>query len=267
MAPPTRTLYPSADQFADNPAPTLAKLRDHAVIGVLRYANASVDAVITLRIRDYYSVGDRRWLRIVQDGIERHALVDVKLEYLIDKYLFAAGIKNDLHTPLFRSTLSGSGKISNRSIHRSHVSRLARQINNLRSVHLTPDNVEQLLNRIKPTTRENLRDRAIVGMMLYVSATPREIAALRTSHYLDNGEWCCIKLARSRIVEAPKPLHSLLHDYVRTENPTEDGLLFRVDSTRGMTATNIEKMIRRRLSERPVPPMRRPTLHESPDSN
>ena len=245
--PPPRASNSLADQVGDRPAATIANLRDQAIIGALRYADASVDAVIALRVEDYYSVGDRRWLRIVQNGIERQHLVHVKLEYLIDKYLSASGITDAPHTFLFRSTLSGTGKISGRPVHRYHVAKLARQIVNLASVRLTADNAEQLLHGIKSSTRENLRDRAIIGMMLYVSATPREIATFRTSHYLDNGEWCCIKLARSRIVEVPKALHSLLRDYVRAEKPPKDGLLFRVDRARGMTAANIEKMIRRRL--------------------
>src|SRR5436305_14174078 len=108
-------------QLHDRPAPTLAKLRDQAIIGVLRYANAPVDAIIALRVEDYYPIGNRRWFRTVQNGIERHELIDLKLEYLIDKYLLASGIESELHTPLFRATLSGSGKVSSRPVHRYYV--------------------------------------------------------------------------------------------------------------------------------------------------
>ena len=267
-ATPMSVLEPQtgSDQLASRPTPTIAKLRDQAIIGVLRYANAPVDAIIALRVEDYYPIGNRRWFRTVQNGIERHELIDVKLEHLIDKYLLASGIENELHTPLFRATLSGSGKVSSRPVHRFYVAKLARQITNLRSVHLTLDNAEHLLDKIRPTSRENIRDRAIIGMMLHVSATPREIAAFRTSDYLDNGDWCCIKLARSRIVEVPKALHVLLRDYVRVENPPQDTLLFRVDRSRGMTAANIEKMIRRWLNEIHAP-RRRFALHGFTDSN
>src|SRR6266576_3237877 len=121
--PPRRALNSLADQVADRPEATIANLRDQAIIGALRYADASLDAVIALRVEDYYSVGNRRWLRIVEDGIERHQLVNVNLEYLVDKYLLASGIEGDLRAPLFRSTLSGSGKISGQPIRRHHVSK------------------------------------------------------------------------------------------------------------------------------------------------
>src|SRR5947208_12586610 len=57
-----------ADLPADSPAPSIAMLRDRAIIGALHYADRSIDAVIALRVGDYYSLGNRRWLRIVQDG-------------------------------------------------------------------------------------------------------------------------------------------------------------------------------------------------------
>lgn len=264
---PARGLPDRSNQLRDRPAQTIAKLRDAAIIGVLKHADPSINAVIALRVQDYYSVGNRRWLRVVKDGIERQQLVDVKLECLIDKYLLASDIVGELSTPLFRSTLSGSGRASNRSVHRYHVARLARQIRNLKSARLTPDTAELLINAIKPISKENLRDRAIIGLMLYVSATPREIATFRAAHYLDNGQWCCIKLSRSRILEVPDPLRTLLRDYVRAENPQEDSLLFRVNRSRGMTATNVEQMIRRRLKETVATAGRQQSLHRRSDSN
>src|SRR5947209_15735473 len=87
---------------ADNRAdPSFATLRDRAIIGTIRYANASVDAVTALRVKDYYSVSNRRWLRIFQDGVERHQLVDAKLESLLDSYLLASGIKDEPNSLLF----------------------------------------------------------------------------------------------------------------------------------------------------------------------
>lgn len=86
--PPTRALNSLADQVAGRPVATIAQIRDRAIIGVLRYANASVNAVMALRVKNYYSIGNRRWLCILQaDHIERHELVNVELEYLIDKYI------------------------------------------------------------------------------------------------------------------------------------------------------------------------------------
>src|SRR5690349_20140061 len=91
---PAHVARGAADRIADT-SRSIATLRDRAIIGTIRYANASVDAVAALRVKDYYIVGDRRWLRVFQDGVERHYLVDAKLESLIDNYLLAAGIQDE----------------------------------------------------------------------------------------------------------------------------------------------------------------------------
>jgi hypothetical protein len=232
---------------ADPPTGTIAQLRDRAITGILEYVDATTDAIMALRVKDYYSIGDRRWLCVLQDGhIERHELVDPELEGLIDKYILSAGIAQDLNTPLFRSTLSKSGKINTRSIHRYQVAKLARRVSNLKSAGLTTAAAEDLIKQIKPNTIENLRDRAIIGMMLYAFASPSEISRFRTSNYLDNGEWCCIRLGRG-IIEVPKTLHHLLRDYVGSDNPPEDGLIFRGGRGRGIPVSSIENMIRQRL--------------------
>jgi site-specific recombinase XerD len=261
---PARRFNTPLELLPEDHRPTIAHLRDRAIVGALEYVSASV--IVGLQVKDYYSVGTRRWLRIVRDGIERQCLIGVEVELLMDAYLEASGIKNDLQTPLFRSTISGSGQVSIRSVHRYHVAKLARRALNLKSIYLTKSNAEHLLNNIKPNSRENLRDRAIIGMLIYVSASPREIAKFRTSDLLENGEWCCIKLARARIVEVPKPLHVLLRDYVRAEQSPEDALLFRVDRSRAMSASNIENMIQRRLKELVSPATRRSPLHRASDS-
>ena len=204
----------------------------------------------------------------MRDGIERQCLIGVELEALVNAYLEASCIKNELETPLFRSTISGSGQVSIRPVHRYHVAKLTRRVLNLKSIYLNKSNAEDLLNSIKPNTRENLRDRAIIGMLVYLSATPREIAKFHASDLLENDAWCCIKLARARIMEVPKPLYVLLRDYVRAEEAgPDDALLFRVDRSRAMTAGNIENMIRRRLKELSSTPERQQILQRVLDSN
>ena len=110
-------------------------------------------------------------------------------------------------------------------------------------------NAEVVISSIRPSDPVNLRDRAIIGMMVYAGATPKEIAAIRTYDYLANNEWCCIKLGRSRLVEVPKPLHLLMREYLRAATPDEHAPLFRVDSSRSMTPANIQRMIKRRLDD------------------
>src|SRR5262249_33303726 len=99
---------PAPHQIDRQPAPTIANLRDRAIIGMLWHANASVDAVIAARVKDYYRLGGRQWLRLRDDGTERNLLVPAQLEILLDKYLRASALAAQPETPLFRSTLGGS---------------------------------------------------------------------------------------------------------------------------------------------------------------
>src|SRR5438552_3787475 len=78
--------------------PTIAQLRDRAIIGTLDYVRASV--LVGLRVKDYYSIGTRRGLRIVRDGIERQCLIGVDLEALIDVYPKASGIADERQSAL-----------------------------------------------------------------------------------------------------------------------------------------------------------------------
>jgi len=79
----------------------VASLRDRAIIGIMGYAQASIDVVIAMRVRDYYSLGSRRWVRLQENGIERREIVDRRLESYIDAYLEAAGIADVGLSPLF----------------------------------------------------------------------------------------------------------------------------------------------------------------------
>jgi integrase len=246
-----RRIYggPAPQPVDRQPSPTIANLRDRAIVGMLWHANATPDAAIAAKVRDYYKLSGRRWLRLKENGAERTFLVPAQLEMLLDEYLTASDIADELNTPLFRSTLSGTGKISTRTVPRHHVVKLSRNIDNLRSVSLSTANAEAVISSIRPGDPVNLRDRAIIGMMVYAGATPKEIAAIRTYDYLANNEWCCIKLGRSRLVEVPKPLHLLMREYLRAATPEEHAPLFRVDRSRSMTPANIQRMIRRRLTE------------------
>jgi len=246
-----RRIYggPAPQQIDRQPSPSIANLRDRAIVGMLWHANATADAAIAARVRDYFKLSGRRWLRLREDGAERTLMVPAQLEMLLDEYLTESDIADQLDSPLFRSTLSGTGKISTRTVPRHHVLKLARNIANLRSVSLSTANAEVLISSIRPGDPVNLRDRAIIGMMVYAGATPKEIAAIRTYDYLANNEWCCVKLGRSRIVEVPKPLHVLMREYLRAATPDEHAPLFRVDRSRSMTPVNIQRMIRRRLTE------------------
>lgn len=101
---------------------TIAGLRDRAIIGIMGYAQASVDSVISMQVRDYYSLGDRRWVWLRENGIERYEIVDRRLEPHIDAYLAAAAIAADEpRSPLFRTTLQHSRHLSTRQVARPQI--------------------------------------------------------------------------------------------------------------------------------------------------
>jgi site-specific recombinase XerD len=85
------------------PTDSLKGLRDRALIGVMVYTFARVNAVIGMKVKDYYTQGRRGWVRLHEKGGKEHELpCHHKLEALLDEYIAAAGIR-DADGPLFRT--------------------------------------------------------------------------------------------------------------------------------------------------------------------
>jgi site-specific recombinase XerD len=90
---------------------TLTGLRDRALIGVMIYTFARIGAVLQMDVRDYFTQGRRAWVRLHEKGGKEHeAPCHHKLEPFMDEYIAAAGIKDDLDGPLFRTTGRFTGK-------------------------------------------------------------------------------------------------------------------------------------------------------------
>jgi hypothetical protein len=106
---------------------TLANLRDRAIIAVIGYAWTPLHAVLAMRVRDYYWLGDCRWVRLVDRGTERRELATRRLQNYMDEYLAAAaGIEDEPDSPLFRSTFMGSGQIRRHSVNIYNTRKLLR---------------------------------------------------------------------------------------------------------------------------------------------
>lgn len=89
---------------------TLIGLRDRALIAVMVYTFARVTAAASMKVKDYYPVGKRWWVRLHEKGGKRHEMpAHHTLEQYLDEYLDAAGIRDQAKTPLFR-TFSGGRK-------------------------------------------------------------------------------------------------------------------------------------------------------------
>lgn len=89
-----------------NPAstPSLIDLRDRALIGVMVYSFARVEAATGMRVEDYFVEGRKAWFRLHEKGGKRHEVPahHNAADYL-DAYLAAACIAAEKKSPLFRS--------------------------------------------------------------------------------------------------------------------------------------------------------------------
>jgi site-specific recombinase XerD len=93
------------------PTDTLTGLRDRALIGVMVYTFARVNAVIGMKVKDYFTQGRRGWVRLHEKGGQEHAVpCHHSLEKLLDEYVAAAGIAGEPDEPLFRTTGRKTGQ-------------------------------------------------------------------------------------------------------------------------------------------------------------
>jgi site-specific recombinase XerC len=89
---------------------SLTGLRDRALIGIMIYTFARIDAVLQMDVGDYFSQGRRGWVRLHEKGGKEHEAPCIpKLETYLDEYIAAAGIGNDSDGPLFRTTGRSTG--------------------------------------------------------------------------------------------------------------------------------------------------------------
>jgi site-specific recombinase XerD len=94
------------------PTDTLTGLRDRALIGVMVYTFARVNAVIRMQVKDYFAQGRRGWVRLHEKGGKEHEVpCHHSLEKILDDYIEAAGIAGDPNGSLFRSTGRKTGEV------------------------------------------------------------------------------------------------------------------------------------------------------------
>jgi len=92
---------------------TLPGLRDRALLAVMTYSFARVGAVVKMEVRDYYTQGKRSFFRLHEKGGKFHQVpVHHKAAELVDAYLEAAGIAGEPRTPLFRTSLARTGRLT-----------------------------------------------------------------------------------------------------------------------------------------------------------
>jgi site-specific recombinase XerC len=90
-------------------------LRDRALIGVMAYTFARIEAVVTLSVKDYLQSGRRALIRLHEKGgKEKDIPCHHLLETYLDTYIAAAGIAQEKDSPLFRSAMGRTKQLSGR---------------------------------------------------------------------------------------------------------------------------------------------------------
>jgi integrase/recombinase XerD len=90
---------------------TLTGLRDRALIGVMVFTFARVNAVIAMKMKDYFVQGRRGWVRLHEKGGKEHEVpCHHTLERYLDEYIASAGIAAEPDAPLFQSTGRKTGQ-------------------------------------------------------------------------------------------------------------------------------------------------------------
>ena len=90
---------------------TLIGLRDRALIGTMVYTFARVNAVLEMKVKDYFIQGRRGWVRLHEKGGKEHEVpCHHTLEHFLDDYIAAASIGADNDGPLFRSAGRKTGR-------------------------------------------------------------------------------------------------------------------------------------------------------------
>jgi site-specific recombinase XerD len=98
---------------AEAEEPALIGLRDRALIGAMVYTFARVNAVLQMKVRDYFVQGRRGWVRLHEKGGKEHEVpCHHNLAQLLDDYIEAAGIAGDPDGPLFRTVAGKTGALT-----------------------------------------------------------------------------------------------------------------------------------------------------------
>jgi site-specific recombinase XerD len=88
----------------------LIGLRDRALIGLMVYSFARINAVLSMRVEDYFVQGRRGWVQLHEKGGKLHSLpCHHNLDTYLEAYISAAGIAGDAKGPLFRTSVDRGG--------------------------------------------------------------------------------------------------------------------------------------------------------------
>ena len=102
-----------SDRETEQEEPAIVGLRDRALIGVMVYTFARVNAVLEMKVRDYFVQGRRGWVRLHEKGGKEHEVpCHHNLEQYLDEYIAAAGIAGNPDAPLFQTAAGKTGQLT-----------------------------------------------------------------------------------------------------------------------------------------------------------
>jgi site-specific recombinase XerD len=101
----------------ESPEPVLIGLRDRALIGVMVYTFARINAVLEMKVSDYFVQSRRGWVRLHEKGGKEHEVpCHHNLELYLDEYIAAASIAGDGDGPLFRTAAGKTGTLTSNTM-------------------------------------------------------------------------------------------------------------------------------------------------------
>lgn len=138
---------------------------------------------------------------------------------------------------------------------------------------ISPDQARRLLASVDATRLVGLRDKAILAVLVYTATRVGALAKLRTADFCDVGDQFCLlfleKGGKSREIPVRHDLQKLLSDYLAKRERCDSNVtpvdekfapLFPTAirrtgklSRRPMTADDISRMVRRRMSDAGLP--------------
>jgi site-specific recombinase XerC len=107
------------DRRPESRQPAVVGLRDRALIAVMVYSFARINAVLEMKVRDYCVQGRRGWVRLHEKGAREHEIpCHHNLELYLDEYIVAAGIAGEPDRPLFRTAAGKTGALTRNAMWR-----------------------------------------------------------------------------------------------------------------------------------------------------
>lgn len=133
-------------------------LRDRAIIAVMIYTAVRAGAVAKLRRRDFYAEGRQSVFRFDEKGGKvRDIPARHDLEGFVREYLAAAGDGQDDDSPLFRSAIGRTGRLSDKGMSENDVLRMVKR--RLKAAGLPADRLT--CHSFRATTITDLLDQGV----------------------------------------------------------------------------------------------------------